>query len=431
MAPRFSLSRLVTLTVALFCAAPSLAQTTVEALEERLVAGPALSDVLEYAYRVNPTLEAARGRMAASAERYRVDTAYADPEVMLEIRQPSDPMYGLWVTQMIPFPGKLSTMGRIAEVETGIAEIGLDREARNLALRLRESYYELLYIRQARQAAAQNRELLENLRKAAETSYAQSRAQLLDVMKAQSQSAQLQYDALLLEELERTERARLNALLNRPPRAALGELRDEPLLATSFSLEEIEKLAAERREELRLAGAEVDKAEAELDAARLERYPDFTLGVFKDPVDANTDALGVQIGFTVPLWLGKNQGRIAEAQAKARTARAERAGMTNDVLADVQEAWFRHQNAQRLVTLYRDELLPQALRSMETAETWFRQGQGSFSDFVEVEAVYYNFSLALARATADEQKALARLEALAGRPLTRRDAEVSQRGAAR
>ena len=76
-----------------------------------------------------------------------------------------------------------------------------------------------------------------------------------------------------------------------------------------------------------------------------------------------------------------------------------------------------------LVTLYRDDLLPQAMNAMEIAETWYREGQASFSDFVETQAVYYNFQLALARANADYGKVLASLEQVVGQTITMRPPE--------
>ena len=57
---------------------------------------------------------------------------------------------------------------------------------------------------------------------------------------------------------------------------------------------------------------------------------------------------------------------------------------------------------------------------MEIAETWYREGQASFSDFVETQAVYYNFQLALARANADYGKVLASLEQVVGQTITMR-----------
>jgi outer membrane protein TolC len=58
---------------------------------------------------------------------------------------------------------------------------------------------------------------------------------------------------------------------------------------------------------------------------------------------------------------------------------------------------------------------------MEIAEIWYREKQGSFTDFIETETVFYNFQLALARAKADYGKYLAGLEKLTGRSLTEKD----------
>jgi cobalt-zinc-cadmium efflux system outer membrane protein len=57
---------------------------------------------------------------------------------------------------------------------------------------------------------------------------------------------------------------------------------------------------------------------------------------------------------------------------------------------------------------------------MEIAETWYREGESTFSDFVETQSVVYNFQLSLARARADYGKYLARLEQVAGKSLTKR-----------
>ena len=86
--------------------------------------------------------------------------------------------------------------------------------------------------------------------------------------------------------------------------------------------------------------------------------------------------------------------------------------------AQIRAVYFRLQNARRLGELYRNDLLPQAAKAMEVAETWFREKQSTFSDFIEAQAVWYNFQLALARAQADYGKYLARLERLVGQSIT-------------
>jgi len=273
---------------------------------------------------------------------------------------------------------------------------------------------------------ALNRDLLEHIRKVGETAYAQDRATFFDVVKAQSQLAQLQYDAVLLEELEQTEKAQLNSLLNRPPRSELKLSEGEPLTSLVYNLEEIYDLARKNREEIRLVEAEINKAKAKLGVARYESLPEFRLGASyargnPDMVPEEfRDSVGVQFGLTIPLWLNKNKGRREEARAEEQKALAMKTAQINETNAMIRNTFFRVKNSERLIRLYRDQLLPQAAQAMEVAETWFREKQGSFTDFIETESVYYNFQLSLARAKADYGRYLAQLEKLSGVSLTQK-----------
>ena len=111
------------------------------------------------------------------------------------------------------------------------------------------------------------------------------------------------------------------------------------------------------------------------------------------PPDAGDDALGIQFGVSVPLWFDKNVSRTRQALADAEKARAFRVERVNQSRTQISTLFFRLRNAERLMTLYGKEMIPQAMASMETAETWFREGQGSFSDFVEIQSTAYNFQL--------------------------------------
>jgi outer membrane protein TolC len=395
-------------------------------------------------------VRAARSQWRATAEKYRIDTAWSNPELMVEgmrmvgsggmgaaatdnngmpvagSSEPSTPKndWKIQLTQAIPLPGKLGRAGDIAQADARIARLRLDAAVRDVVLGIRESYQELRYIGEARRIAAQNRALLDQLRKVGEGAYAANRAALVDVMKAQAQSGQLLYDAVLLEELEHTEKSRMNGLLDRPADAPIGPLADQPAGAVAFDLREVQAFAEANLEELRIAQAGVEKSQAMQALTRYENLPEFNLGASYG-TDRGDRQVGVQVGVMLPIWLGKNAGRTAAARADVETMQAMKRAQANETRTTVQESWFRLRNAERLVVLYRDDLLPQASRAIESAETLYKQGQGAFSDFIETQATYYGFQLSLARAKADYGKFLARLEKLAGRPLTARDAPAS------
>lgn len=405
-----------------------------EELERRLARTATMQDLIAYAYQENPDIAAALAAWGAKIESYRVARGLPDPQLTatyfpepLQTRLgPQD--WNVTLSQKIPFPGKLSKAGEIVKTEAHIARLRLDKAVRMVAASARASAHELVYIRTAKHIAAQNAALLDQLRSAAETAYADDRAALMDVMKALSQTGQLHYDALLLDELELTEITRLNGLLNRPPQAAMGEIALPPPQTLPYSLEELYQLAAAHQEDIHIAAQGVSRAEAQVDLARYQYLPDFNVGLFYASIgnpdtpqptpEAGRDALGLRLGLTLPLWVGKNRGRVNQAHAEQARAEALRQGRINASRTDIHVAYFRLQNARRLVDLYRTDLLPQAASALETTEAWFREGYAEFADLIEAQSTWYNFQLTLARAQADYGKHFARLEELVGHPLT-------------
>lgn len=409
---------------------------SIDALDDRLTQTATIQDLLTYAYNESPVIVAAREAWRAKVESYRVATGLPNPQLMVTyFPEPLETRLGPqeWnatLSQTIPFPGKLIKAGEVVQTEARIAKLQLDKTVRDVVASVRESVYELIYIRAAKVIAAQQVQLLEQLRIVGETAYAEDRVALVDRMKALSQSGQLRYDALLLDELELVEVTRLNSLLNRSPQAAIGEFAVPPLQPLPYSLEEITQLAESHQEEIRIAEQGVSRAEAQVGLARSHYFPDFKVGLFyarignpdvpQPPPNAGDDALGVQFGLTLPIWFGKNQGRLHQARAERSRAQAGRQIRINETRTRLHATYFRLENARRLVELYKNELLPQAAQTLEIAETWFQEGQSSFSDFVEAQAVWYNFQLALARAQADYGKYWVGLERLVGNALTQR-----------
>ena len=130
---------------------------------------------------------------------------------------------------------------------------------------------------------------------------------------------------------------------------------------------------------------------------------------------------------SLPLWSGKNKGRVARAYAEMKMAREEKAIRVNQVRQKIRSLYFRLENAKRLTELYKYELLPQAAKAIEIAEVWFRNGESSFSDFVEAQAVWNNFQLTFERASADYGKYLASIEQLVGQSIILRNDRSSSK----
>lgn len=399
-------------------------------VENRLSKTLKLSDLLNYAYASNPSLSASKASWKMFIENYRIAKSYPDPQLMvtyfpspIETRLgPQD--WNLTLSQAIPFPGTLSQKGKVIEADVAISRLTVDKTLKELVKNVSLSFYELVYIQKALDIAAANFDLNQKLMSISQNAYAEDKALFYDMSKARAQTAQIQYDILLLKELEQTEKTTLNSLLNRSPGAALGQAVHPGQRQVVYTLNQIYELAVGHQEDILIADKAVEKSEAAIRLTKFETLPTFKLGLFyagigqpdvaSPPKDAGDDALGVQFGLSIPLWFGKNKSRTAKALAAKEKAKAAKTVVTNKTNAVISRLWFKLENSRRLITLYQEELLPQAIASVHTAEAWFREGQGSFADFLEVQATAYNFQLSLERAKADYGKTLVRLEQLAG-----------------
>jgi outer membrane protein, heavy metal efflux system len=399
-------------------------------LESNLSTTIRLSDLLNYAYLSSPAITASKKSWQIFIENYRIGKSYPDPQLAatyfprpIETRLgPQD--WSLTLSQVIPFPGTLSQKARVLEADVAISRLKVDKTVKAIVTEVSSSFYELMYIQKAIDVARANLDLNQKMLQISENAYAGDKALFYDVSKARSQTAQIQYDILLLRELEKTEKTKINTLLNRFPTAALGNAAGNLPQTVVYSLDEVYELAMLHQEDILMAEEKVHKSEQAMRLTRLETLPSFKLGLFyagigdpdvpNPPPDAGDDAVGVQFGMNIPLWSGKNKSRTAQALAEKQKAQAQKTEAANRVKAGISRLWFKLENAERLITLYENDLLPQAVSSVQTAETWFKQGQGSFADFLEIQATAYNFQLSLERAKADYAKTLVLLEQAAG-----------------
>ncbi len=384
------------------------------ALEANLGEKAALGDLVVIAYHSNPMIRAARAEWSGVVEKYRVDTAWADPELMAEGMYPAEtlgdtakPMdWKFSLAQAIPLWGRQGAAGKVSGAEAKIARLKLDAAVRDVVLQVRQSAAELRYLEQAVEIVQGQQFLVGKLTAAGAAAYTADRASLYEVMKARAQSGQLEYDGLLIDESARTERARLNALLDRPPDAPLGPVAAEAARPLAYGIGEIDALAEANAEDVRIARAELERSEAMAALTQYETLPGFALEISYGNVN-DVNQVGAKATVMLPLRLGKNAGRIGAARADTDKMRAMYGAKVNDTRTAVRDLAFRLKNAERLANLYRDDLVPQAARAVETAQTRLSQGLGSLGDAAEAQSAWYGFRLALARAEADRTVLLA------------------------
>ncbi len=375
------------------------------------------------AFDRNPGLKAAKAKWKAVIERYPQVTALDDPEIGIDtwniptdfnLDETRNTIY--WISQKFPFPGKLKIKGDIVSQEVKVARTRFEIATRELLAELEVGYHELLYMDKAIDIIRKNKNLAEHLSKISATEYSTNATTLNDVLKAQAQLAQLDNDLILLIELRLNEVAHINTLLDLPPAQSIGKPRNVPFVPFNLELNQLYQMVREYQQELHINGFEIEKSRHKILLAKKKYYPDFRTS-FKwfDNNNIGLDqGLGIFVGVNVPIWFGKNRARVSEAENNLQALEYEKKDLENRAFADINRIYFKIQNSSRLVRLYKESLIPQALQSLEIAETWYKQNKGSFAGLLEARSIWLNFQLAHQRGLADYFQHIARMEKLIG-----------------
>ena len=251
-----------------------------------------------------------------------------------------------------------------------------------------------------------------------------------------SSPGQLELGRLLLQELRDTETARMNALLNRAPETPLIIPAQQPVAAPALNIESLYEIAQAARQEILMAEIGETMGELDMGMAKKMSRPEFILGVTRKSMESSAamsaaDAeMGAAppstrddvswkftVGMSVPLWAARNRAAVRGAEHKLEAARHARQQSVNQAHEQIKNLHFKIRTSSRLVELYERTLVPQARQALEQSETFYNAGTSSISEIIEVQAVWLNFELALARARADLSQNIAMLEMTVGAPI--------------
>jgi outer membrane protein TolC len=299
--------------------------------------------------------------------------------------------------------------------------VSYEQTSQDVIAEVKRSYYELLYLQHALELTQQSQVILEKIAMMGVADYGNEVTGLNDVMKAQSQTAQMTYDLVLLEELYIIETSRFNSLLNRDMNIKI-ELHDvliKPLVA-------LQNLSIEHNDSLQIAALNNEKTRINHQLARYTYLPDVNIGFKYVQIedtgfggqDAGRDGLSVMLNVSVPLWQSKNSATIRQARLQHAQSQAAQTDIQNTLQYQLKKSYFKLSNAERLIKLYGDTLLPQAQQAMDNAQMNYQTTQNGLAQFLETESTWLNFQLAYRRAKTDYLRYRVDLERLMGEDLT-------------
>ncbi len=378
-----------------------------------------------YTLANNPEIQAAAERWRAAQARPSQKGSLPDPMVNTSYHNESFDRLALGETefamlrfgaeQEVPFPGKLTLREEGARAEA-LREGALYRGTLlSVLTRLRISYDDYFLVHRSIETVRKNKEILEKLEKTAEARYQVGEGLQQDVLKAQVEISLLLNRLLSLEQKRQGLAAMLNAILNRPPFASLGDPAPVEKVEFPHTLEKLESVAREQSPSLLAAAASVARAKSGLDLARREYYPDFVLRADYFNKAALMPEWEVGVGVRVPLYFWRKQAfGVEEAAATLNETQADRQATSQEILAKLKDLYTQATTADRLVALYKTAVLPQAELSLKSAIAGYQVGKIDFLTLLNNVTVVLENEIRYYEELTSFDKAIAGLEEVAG-----------------
>lgn len=355
--------------------------------------------------------------LSLSALNLPTDTFDLDQEPMTQVQ--------IAFSQSIPFPGKLKLKRTAAEYEARSARARAQEQRDALTGAVRAAWWRLFSFDRALEIVEQNKGLMRDFVKIAETKYSVGKGLQQDVLLAQLELSRLLDREARLKGRRRSTQAELNALLDRPPDSNVHLARTPPNVRLPELPAETTLLsnAVESRDLLEVHRDLLEAADSRLELARRDVYPDFRLGAGygirqgDDPFRGGdrADFFSVMFSVNVPLYFGSKQSKAIDQR---NNERAQRNYVLRDVLRSVEAQIARnladYEAAREQVLLLDTAIIPQAQQTVASMLVGYRVNEVDFLNVVNGQLTLYNAQISYWEALSAAKTSLAGLAAAVG-----------------
>ncbi len=397
------------------------------------LAGQSLDSLMQEAKRNNPRLLSWQGQIRASEYRERAAATLPAPTLGLEFSQVPFDSYDLWNNslstnlsfgQMFHLGGKLSAMRRVEQINTSALEYGFGDERQMILSDLAMSYYRLWLLDRKIELQKNTIDLL----RLAESDYqnrlltgttAQADLYMLQAERAAAETQQLslqqERDLQLLQLNTLLGRDKLDAPVQPPRELAMQGISTEPDIAAAPMLQQMQSMIR-MNQAMALAG-------------RKEKYPDLMLqgmvmrmprgmvlttsSEMTMPMKKIDYMYGVMASVTLPFlpW-SKNRykTKVSEYDAMTEALTHKQTAMRQEIGRQIATAKTKRATSAQLYNRYKEVVLPQMHKAVQSQLTALQSGSRSMSSFLQTLKMSLMEEMNMYMAMADYHMAEAELQ---------------------
>jgi outer membrane protein, heavy metal efflux system len=405
-----------------------------------------LDELVAEGLRNNPGILAAQAR--AQAAGYRIPQAKSLPDPMFMFGYQNEGFQALTIgrpdnanamgmsslSQMFYYPGKRKLKGEMAtrDAESIAAMYG---EARlSVASKIRQLYYDLFLAYRTIDILNDRTGLYTRIEDAAAARYSSGMGTQQEVVMAQTEKYMLLERQEMQKQKIQAIQGMLNATVGRDVNSPLGR----PVLPGpspfNATLEDTLAAAQDLSPEIQSKRKMVEGAEAKVQMAKKEYYPDFTVAASYFPrTQGLPDMWNLNATVNLPIYYKTKQRQaVAESTAGVSEAKRELSATQLMVASNIRDSYSMLSAADKLMKLYREGLVPKANQDVQLALSGYITGKIEALTAITRIQNLLDYDLLYWSQLVEREKAIARLHEFSGsESVGSREKEVSTGGETR
>lgn len=395
----------------------------------------ALDSLISTAVRLSPKIKMLKAKLNAAKDRIPQVSNLPDPMLTLGMMNlptnsfsfTQEAMTGkiVGLSQQFPFPGKLSTMGKISQEDAEIVKQELEDAKNEIIKNVTNAYYELAFIRKSEAIENDSKTLLKSIAEVVRTKYSVNTASQQNLLKVELEITNVNDKLDQLADMESSQLSILNSYLLKPADSPLLINEDFKFNFLSLTQARLDSLAAEFRPFLKGINIAERKAALQKTLAGFDYYPNFTVGVQYTQRDrlAQTnmnlhDLVSLVVGISLPLnYGGKVSAKVEETESMEELYRQQYNASLQMLNSGFGSAVSKLNTLEKRIKLLEEGMYPQADQTLKAALAGYQVGTIDFINVIDSENKLFQIETSLYRLRTNYLKEIASLEFLVGTKL--------------
>lgn len=297
----------------------------------------------------------------------------------------------LAVSQSIPNPRNFSAKRSLGDAQVQLAEIKKDLTVNELSFKVKETYYQLLYLLARERLLQQQDTIYSGFTKAAALRFKTGETNLLEKTTAETQLNEVRN---LQQQNKADIQGAYYALRQLTGMEQITVLYKDSLPAKPFTLLN-DTQAVNNNPSLQWLKQQVQVSQKEKEVIAAQRLPDFSVGYFNqtligNPVDgsgmklaaAGNRFMGFNAGISVSIFNKPLKAKIKAADINTQLAENELAYNTSVLNSRWQQAWQDYVKNRNSVTYYQVSALPNAELLLRQSMKGYQQGETGYTEYL-------------------------------------------------